>query len=174
MILIHSRSGKESFEILGREIRVKGDFHGLKLKGFIDRLDSFTQDQARVVDYKTGKVLDDDVDIHDGNAEAIAESIFAPDVKERPKIAFQFFVYDYLVKRHPLTAGKNICNCVYSTSKIFREAPVTVALNKKFYDAVSGHLEKMIDEVCDPEVGFRRTQDEKICGFCDFRTICGR
>ena len=167
-------SGKESFEILGREIRVKGDFHGLKLKGFIDRLDSFTQDQARVVDYKTGKVLDDDVDIHDGNAEAIAESIFAPDIKERPKIAFQFFVYDYLVKRHPLTAGKNICNCVYSTSKIFREAPVTVALNKKFYDAVSGHLEKMIDEMCDPEVGFRRTQDEKICGFCDFRTICGR
>lgn len=167
-------SGQDSFEILGREIRVKGDFHGLKLKGFIDRLDSFTPDQARVVDYKTGKVFDDDVDIHDGNAEAIAENIFTPDVKDRPKIAFQFFIYDYLVRQHPLGAGRNICNCVYSTSKIFREAPVTVALNKKFYDAVSGHLEKMVDEMCDPEVGFRRTQDEKICGFCDFRTICGR
>ena len=168
------QEGKDSFEILGREIRIKGDFHGLKLKGFIDRLDSFAPDQARVVDYKTGKVLDDDVDIHDGNAEAVAESIFAPDVKDRPKIAFQFFIYDYLVRHQPLVEGKSICNCVYSTSKIFREVPVTVPLNRKFFDAVSGHLEKMVDEMCDLDVGFRRTQDEKICGFCDFRTICGR
>jgi len=166
--------GRDSFEILGREIKVKGEFHGLKLKGFIDRLDSFVPDQARVVDYKTGKVLDDDVDIHDGNAEAIAESIFAPDVKERPKIAFQFFIYDYLVRNHPQTYGKNICNCVYSTSKIFKEAPVTMPLNEKFFDAVSQHFKTMADEICNPEVGFRRTQDEKICGFCDFRTICGR
>ena len=167
-------SGRESFEILGREIRVKGSLHGLKLKGFIDRLDSFAPDQARVVDYKTGKVLDDDVDIHDGNAEAIAETIFAPDVKDRPKIAFQFFIYDYLVKQHPLVHGKNIFNCVYSTSKIFREAPVTVPLNQKFFDEVSKRLESMVDEMCDPQVGFRRTEDESICSFCDFRTICGR
>lgn len=167
-------SNCDSFEILGREIKVKGEFNGLKLKGFIDRLDSFVLNQARVVDYKTGKVLEDDVDIHDGNAEAIAESIFAPDVKDRPKIAFQFFIYDYLVRQHPLVQGRSICNCVYSTSKIFREAPVTVPLNQKFFDAVSGHLENMIGEICDPHVGFRRTQDEKICSFCDFRTICGR
>ena len=166
--------GVDSFAILGREIKVKGVFHGLKLKGFIDRLDSFAPGQARVVDYKTGKVLDDDVDIHDGNAEAIAESIFAPDVKERPKIAFQFFIYDLLVRNHHLVKDRNIFNCVYSTSKIFRDAPVSVPLNEKFYGAVSGRLEAMIDEMCDPDVGFRRTQDEKICGFCDFRTICGR
>ena len=168
------KAGRDSFEILGREIKMKGSFHGLKLKGFIDRLDSFDAGQARVVDYKTGKVLDDDVDIHDGNAEAIAENIFAPDVKDRPKIAFQFFIYDYLVRQHPQVEGKDIFNCVYSTSKIFREAPVTMPMNRKFFDAVSGHLEKMVGEMCDPDVGFRRTQDEKICGFCDFRTICGR
>ena len=168
------KAGRDSFEILGREIKMKGSFHGLKLKGFIDRLDSFDAGQARVVDYKTGKVLDDDVDIHDGNAEAIAENIFAPDVKDRPKIAFQFFIYDYLVRQHSQVEGRDIFNCVYSTSKIFREAPVTMPMNRKFFDAVSGHLEKMVGEMCDPDVGFRRTQDEKICGFCDFRTICGR
>ena len=167
-------SGRDSFDILGREIRVRGTFNGLKLKGFVDRLDSFAPDQARVVDYKTGKVLEDDVDIHDGNAEAIAESIFAPDIKDRPKIAFQFFIYDYLVRQHPLVQGRDVYNCVYSTSKIFKEAPVTVPLNQRFFDAVSGHLASMVDEMCDPQVGFRRTQDESICGFCDFRTICGR
>ena len=127
-----------------------------------------------MVDYKTGKVLDDDVDIHDGNAEAIADSIFALDVKDRPKIAFQFFIYDYLLRQQPQLQGMTICNCVYSTSRLFKEAPVAVPLNLKFFDSVSRHLEETIDEMCNPDVGFRRTQDEKICGFCDFRTICGR
>lgn len=167
-------AGRDSFEILGREIKVKGEFHGLVLKGFIDRLDSFAPDQARVVDYKTGKVLDDDVDIHDGNAEAIADSIFAPDVKERPKIALQFFVYDLLLKGHRAVQGRNICNCVYSTAKLFKEAPVTVPLNEKFFDAVSERLKVLIDEMCDMSVGFRRTEDANVCKYCDFKTICGR
>ena len=169
-----NEQGRDSFEILGREIKLKSGFHGLKLKGYIDRLDSFSKDQVRVVDYKTGKVLDDDVDIHDGNAEAIADSIFAPDVKDRPKIAFQFFIYDYLLRQQPFVQDKTICNCVYSTSRIFKEGPVTVPLNMKFFDSVSRHLEEMIDEMCNPDVGFRRTKDEKICSVCDFRTICGR
>jgi len=167
-------SARDSFEILGREIKVKGGFHGLVFKGFIDRLDSFAPDQARVVDYKTGKVLDDDVDIHDGNAEAIADRIFAPDVKDRPKIALQFFIYDLLLKDHSIVQGRNICNCVYSTAKLFKEAPVTVPLNEKFFNAVSERLERLIDEMCDPAVGFRRTEDENVCKYCDFKTICGR
>ena len=57
-------NGLESFEILGREMPVSGEFYGQRLKGFIDRIDSFHPGQARVVDYKTGKVLADDEDIH--------------------------------------------------------------------------------------------------------------
>ena len=166
--------GSESFEILGREIKVQGQFHGLRFKGYIDRLDSLAPGQARVVDYKTGKVLDDDVDIHDGNAEAIAESIFARDIKERPKIALQFFIYDLLLKGRDEISGRQICNSVYSTSRLFKEPPVTVPLNAKFFDAVSERLEGLIDEMCDPGVGFRRTEDEKVCTYCDFKTICGR
>ena len=167
-------SGRDSFEILGREVRVTGDFHGLRFKGYIDRLDSFSPDQARVVDYKTGKVLDDDIYIDDGNAEAIADSIFAPDVKERPKIALQFFIYDMLLSSLRQLDGKTICNCVYSTSKLFKEPPVSVPVNRKFYEAVSDRLAALIDEMCDMSVGFRRTDDEKICSYCDFKTICGR
>jgi len=167
-------SGRDAFDILGREIKVRGEFHGIRLKGYIDRLDSFTPDQARVVDYKTGKVLDDDVDIHDGNAEAIAETIFAEDVKDRPKIALQFYIYDLLLNNHKEVAGRQIYNCVYSTSMLFKEAPKAVPLNRKFFDAVSGHLEVLLDEMCDISIGFRRTTDEKVCGYCDFKTICGR
>ena len=167
-------SGRESFEILGREKHVKGEFHGQKFKGFVDRIDSFEEGQARVVDYKTGRVLPEDEDIHDGNAEYISEQIFAPDVANRPKIAFQFFMYDLLLKDHEAVRGRKIYNSVYSTAHLFKERPKTVPLNETFFNSVSDKLKAVLDEMRDTEVPFRRTEDEKICSYCDFKTICGR
>ncbi len=170
--------GKECFNVLGCEVRIGGTFMGQRFKGFIDRLDSFREGQVRVVDYKTGKVLDDDENIHDGNAEDIAGKIFEPDVKDRPKIALQFYIYDMLLQNDPgmasLVSGRCIENSVYSTAKLFREAPVTVPMNRKFYDAVSERLERTLEEMYDLRVPFRRTADEKCCEYCDFKMICGR
>lgn len=171
---ILQESGKDSFEILGRELRVGGTFHGFRFKGFIDRFDAFGSDEVRVVDYKTGRVLDDDIFIEDGNAEAIAMRIFEPDVKDRPKIALQFYIYDLLVQGRDEVKGRNLYNCVYSTSRLFGELPVAVPVNKVFFDSVSEKLKAVLDEMCDPDVGFRRTADESVCGYCDFKTICGR
>jgi hypothetical protein len=164
----------EFFEVLGREVRVSGEFEGQKLKGFIDRLDSFHPGQVRVVDYKTGKVLDDDEKITDDNAEAIADKIFAEDIKERPKIALQFFIYDLLVQDHPLAKGRQIYNCVYSTARLFKEPPLNVPRNEKFFEAVSHRLGETLQEMYSLDVPFRRTKDEKVCEYCDFKMICGR
>ena len=168
------KEGRDSFEILGREIRVAGEFCGQRFKGFIDRLDSFKEGEARVVDYKTGKVLEEDENIHDGNAEEIADKIFHPDMKNWPKIALQFYIYDMLVQSRPEVAGREICNCVYSTAHLFKEPPVTVPMNMKFYEAVSQRLEALLTEMYDTSVPFRRTDDEKVCEHCDFKKICGR
>ncbi|MBR5274854.1 MAG: PD-(D/E)XK nuclease family protein, partial [Bacteroidales bacterium] len=168
------KEGRDSFEILGREIRVAGEFCGQRFKGFIDRLDSFKEGEARVVDYKTGKVLEEDENIHDGNAEEIADKIFHPDMKNWPKIALQFYIYDMLVQSRPEVAGREICNCVYSTAHLFKEPPVTVPMNMKFYEAVSQRLEALLTEMYDTSVPFRRTDEEKTCAYCDFRMICGR
>ncbi len=170
--------GREYFEILGRELNVRGEFKGQRFKGFIDRLDSFCEGQLRVVDYKTGKVLENDENINDATADRIAELIFKPDAKDKPKIALQFYVYDMLLMSDPrmkaLAEGREICNSVYSTVKLFREAPVTVPLNRKFYDGVSERLERTIEEMYSLDVNFRRTKDENNCKYCDFKIICGR
>ena len=167
-------AGTDCFEILGRELKVRGEFHGQRFKGFIDRLDSFSPDQARVVDYKTGKVLPDDENIDDDNAEAVAGLVFAPDVKDRPKIALQFFIYDMLVAGRQEVQGRRLCNCVYSISNMFNNPPLTVPLCRKFYDAMTAGLEKLLDEMYDVSVPFRRTEDADVCKYCDFNKICSR
>ena len=168
------KEGVDAFEVLGREVKVNGEFKGQRFKGFIDRLDSFHPGQVRVVDYKTGKVLDDDEKITDTNAVTIAENIFAPNVKDRPKIALQFFIYDLLLENHPLAKGKKMYNCVYSPSKLFKEAPLTMPRHEVFFKAVSEHLEKTLEQMYSLEVPFRRTSDTKVCEYCDFKMICGR
>ena len=164
----------EEFEIIGREERVSGNFCGQRFKGFIDRLDSFHPGQIRVVDYKTGRVLEDDQNITDTNAEAIAEKIFAPDEKERPKIALQFYIYDRLLQEKGEYADKQFFNCVYSTSSLFSEAPVVYQKNECFYKAVSQRLEALLNEMYDVNVPFRRTANMDVCEYCDYKMICGR
>ena len=169
-----AEEGVNKFEILGSEVRVSGKFYGQRFKGFVDRLDSFHPGEVRVVDYKTGRVLEDDQNIHDGNAEAIAVKIFAKDEKERPKIALQFWMYDMLLQDRKECADKQMFNCVYSTSALFNEAPKTYQKNECFFKEVSKHLEALLEEMYDVNVPFRRTDNETACEYCDFKMICGR
>lgn len=167
-------AGVGAFVILGRELKVTGELHGQKFKGFIDRLDSFAPDQARVVDYKTGKVLDEDENIDDDNAEAVAEKIFAQDVKDRPKIALQFYIYDMLVESLPQIQGRRIYNCVYSTSRLFSALPSVVPANARFRAEMTAHMKNLLEQMYDVSVPFRRTDDQDVCKYCDFKSICGR
>jgi hypothetical protein len=169
-----SEKGVSQFEIIGREERVPGTFCGQRFKGFIDRLDSFHPGEIRVVDYKTGRVLEDDQNITDENAEAIADKIFAPDEKERPKIALQFYIYDRLLQEKGEYSGRQLFNCVYSTSSLFNEAPREYPKNECFYNAVSQRLEALLNEMYDLNVPFRRTANADACEYCDFKMICGR
>ena len=100
--------------------------------------------------------------------------IFAEDIKERPKTALQFFIYDLLVRDHPLAKGRQIYNCVYSTARLFKEPPMNVPRNEKFFEAVSHRLGETLQEMYSLDVPFRRTKDEKVCEYCDFKMICGR
>jgi hypothetical protein len=173
----------DAFYILGLEQEFTGSFAGLKLKGFIDRLDSYGPDNVRVVDYKTGKVLPEDRDIpaDQAKAETLVKKIFSHDTEpaSRPKIALQFFIYDLLVRTgHNASGqsydGRTVLNSVYETSLLFKEDVRNDALNESFYAMMKDALEELLSEMLDPAVPFSRTAVEKNCEYCDFKVICGR
>ena len=162
----------DSFEVLGLELPREWNFSGRKFFGYIDRLDRFDDGVVRVVDYKSGKVTDNDVLITDDNAENVAEMLFGPDNSKRPKIALQLFLYDMFVAGD---AGSSaVDNVIYPAGRLFSDGPLSSRMNGKFCGIVKERLGALLDEMADPSVPLRRTEDRGVCQYCDFRIICGR
>ena len=160
--------------IYGLEVPMDFKLSDQKIKGHIDRVDAVRKGEIRVVDYKTGKVTVDDYEIDDTNFERIAGDIFAPDTEDRPGIAFQFYIYDLLLRKNGHDAGRQVKNSIYSMATIFKDAPQTRDLNENFYKTMTMSLEELLTQMYDLEVPFRRTTVEKSCSYCDFRNICGK
>lgn len=168
--------GVEKFTIIGLEQQRFWNFDGHKFVGYIDRMDSFTPDEVRIVDYKTGKVDNSEVCIDENNAEKVAEALFSPDTSysKRPKIALQLFLYDMYVADDKTVAGKKVRNVLYPVPKLFSEDILTSSECSEFNEIVSDKLRDLFAEIMDPDTAFRRTEDSKCCENCDFRKICGR
>ena len=176
--------GKDSMRILGLEHRRRMKIDGFGIVGYIDRLDSLTPGEIRVVDYKTGRVTDDDFLIDEDNAEEIVDKLFGPDNRKRPNIALQLYLYDRLLLEGVATdgagvtaevaAGKKIVNSIYQTQRLFVNPVESVELNPVFNSLMAGRLQELLAEIADTSVPFRRTEDTDSCKYCDFKTICGR
>ncbi|MBP5335049.1 MAG: PD-(D/E)XK nuclease family protein [Bacteroidales bacterium] len=164
--------GADSFNILSLEVKDKVDICGRPFKGYIDRLDSLRPGMVRVSDYKTGKVTDQEISIDDGNAETLADKIFSPESTDRPKIAFQLYVYDKIVmEKYP---EARIFNSIYPTVRLFKEPVPVQECSKEFIRQMDIRLEETFKEMFDPHTGFRRTSDDKVCSYCDFKMLCGK
>ena len=168
------RSGSKGFEILEMEKLMKCDFEGFHLKGYADRIDSYLGGEARIVDYKTGKVEQEDIDIDDDNAGAVVEKLFGPTNAGRPKIALQLFIYGLLVKEVDNLKDRPVVNSIYSVSRLFTDPLQDRPANAEFARLTRERLKDLLAEMTDPSVPFRRTDQRKTCEYCDFKMICGR
>lgn len=166
--------GLASFRILGLELKRYKDIGGFHFKGFIDRLDSFERGTVRVVDYKTGKVSDQDILIDDGNAQQVVDALFGPDNSRRPKIALQLYLYDEFLDRDLRAEGSALENCIYQTTDLFVQKPRSVPASPEFRRLMKERVALLLDELRDKDVPWNRTSDTKTCEYCDFKTICGR
>ena len=160
--------------ILGLERPMTWQFSGFDFLGYIDRMDSLEKGVIRIIDYKTGKVKDEDMDINDDNAQAIADLLFGESNEKRPTIAFQLFLYDMFTRALPEYRNVRIENGIYAPANLFVSAPVTCSLSPVFVGLVKEHLVGILAEIDNPEVPFRLTEETKTCKTCNFKMICGR
>ena len=70
--------------------------------------------------------------------------------------------------------GNAIYNSVYSTSHLFNELPKTIPMTSTVCNEMSERLKRLLEEMCDCSVPFRRTQDAEVCKYCDFNRICSK
>ena len=167
-------SGSEGFRILGLEKVFQMDFEGFHLKGFVDRIDSYRPGEVRIVDYKTGKVEDEDLLITDENAAKVVEKLFSPESKKRPKIALQLFIYGLFAHGDPDLGSRKLLNAIYSTAWLYTRDLPEVSESPEFLRLMRERLRDLLEEMVTPEIPFRRTQDANTCQWCDFKNICGR
>ena len=168
------RSGSEGFRILDLEEKMTGQFEGFRLVGYADRIDTYQNGEVRIVDYKTGRVEDEDINITDGNATEVVEKLFGPSNAGRPKIALQLFVYGLLSQGQASMTGKPIVNSIYSVSRLFTSPLEDRPQSTEFTRLTRERLKDMLAEMVDPDVPFRRTDELRTCSYCDFKMICGR
>ncbi len=166
------KKGLPSFKILGLEEFRETQIGGFRFIGYIDRLDCFDPGTVRIVDYKTGKVEDNEMEITDDNAESVLAALFGNSNKDRPGIALQFYIYDRFMEGK--TGGRTILNSIYQTQRLFTEEVHTVPVSKVFVEGVESRLTGKLDELRNPEAAWKRTGDDKTCSYCKFKIICGR
>lgn len=169
-----AKSGMDDFIVYGVELPRNWEYDGFRFYGIIDRMDSFRRDEVRVVDYKTGKVEEADINISDENAGVVVEKLFGESNQGRPKIALQLFLYDMFVQDMKEVSGKSLVNSIYSPSRLFVSEVECVPSSPKFISLMKERLSALLKEISDVEIPFRRTEDVSTCEYCDFKNICGR
>ena len=170
-------AGSGKFTIIGLEQKVSCEIDGFRFIGFIDRLDSYQPGQVRIVDYKTGKVEDNDILIDDTNAAQVVEQLFSADSKSRPKIALQLFLYDHMAPT-VAPAGSRLVNSIYSTARLYSQPLPDVPVCEEFSRLALEGVQGLLKEIANLDIPFRRngrrTEDTRTCDYCDFKAICGR
>ena len=167
-------AGSKGFQMIGLEKKYTMERDGFKFKGFVDRMDSYLPGQVRIVDYKTGKVQDDDLLITDENAASVVEKLFGPKNASRPKIALQLYLYDQFAQNDPSLRGSRVINSIYSTGRLYTGPLPDCAASPEFMRLTEQHLTDMLAKMVDINIPFTRTTELKTCEWCDFKTICGR
>ena len=151
---------------------------GLKpgLKGTIDRIDR-KEDYIRIIDYKTGIV---------DNLFKGIDSLFDRSNMKRNKAAFQLLFYCMLYAENNPSETLKIVPGLYGMRSVFNEKfdfrlicktdkeAETVTNARIFLPDFKEKLGLLIDEIFDKNTAFSQVDDQKVCEYCPFITICNR
>lgn len=165
----------------GQEVRVKAlelrleasfkpettEMEVVHLKGFIDRFDQLG-DTHRIIDYKTGKVEKTELKIKEW------EELLIPGKHDK---IFQLLFYALLYSLQGNTKS-SLQTGIFSLRNLgpgllLPEFPEKVSIE----DALENfkiYLNELLSDLFDPALDFRQAEDQKICKYCTFKSICNR
>lgn len=146
----------------------------VKIGGLIDRVDQLG-DVLRVIDYKTGTARREFSSI---------DSLFNASLSQRNGAALQTLLYSWLVmEEHPgmqVSPGLYVMNSLYESDFDPRLLMGTYSKREVIdsFEKTEGlylhHLKNILADLFDPGKDFIQTENEAICRYCDFSTICSR
>ena len=155
------------------------------VRGFADRIDQF-EGLTRVIDYKTGHVDKSDLKVpvrH--NSESDLEYL-----KQIPEKALQLLLYKYMyLKENPSVAPEQVTAAIHgqkyakdikfnltkaSPSKNDTDVDTTFLEDATFIRDMEAMLKAVVGEMLDTGTPFVQAEDDKKCGYCDFKMICKR
>lgn len=139
------------------EVNVNGDIKQVKFKGYIDRIDR-VGDKYRVIDYKSGKVKDDDVKFN-LLEEGLKQSF------KKTKHALQLTLYCLFFKeKYNCFPDQAIIMSLVKSDKLFilNYEKEIEGMTHVFKDLV----EELLNEIYNLDVHFEHDSEAKYCGYC--------
>ena len=135
------------------------------IAGKADRIDCY-QGTIRIVDYKTGSVIEKDV--------TVPKEIDT--LTKIPGKAMQLLIYKYLyLKEHPELQPEQVTATLFalrSKQVQFDLKILNEALNEDFIGEMERLLSKAISEMTDSSIPFKQTDNTNSCKYCDFKNLC--
>lgn len=147
------------------EYKMKLNDRDIVLKGFIDRVDRFNDD-IRIVDYKTGNVVKNEVSISE-----------ISDLESKSK-AFQLLFYALLYAKENNIDEQKIESGIYSLRNLkggflklnFKDKEITPDLITEFEE----YIKVKVSELLDIQTPFTQTDTSENCQYCSFKSVCNR
>lgn len=142
------------------------------IMGYADRIDR-TQGKIRIIDYKTGRVLDDDVKVRQ-----TAPGGTPTGIRDIPEKALQLLLYKFMyLQMHRDIPAEDIEAAIFGLryNKILFQLHVEYEpLTSAFTSAMEQWLNELFSEMLDSERPFTQCENDKPCRNCDFKKLCKR
>ena len=145
-----------------------------RIGGIIDRMDS-KDGTLRIVDYKTGG---------DADTPPHVESLFIPD-KKRSNYVFQTFLYaGIMCRKQPTMKIAPALLYIHRAATETYSPVIQMGESRKPKEAVEDfskyekeyreRLQRLLEEIFNPEKSFTQTEIIEKCTYCDFKALCKR
>lgn len=155
------------------EIVMVNDNINVRIGGTIDRID-IKDNIMRIVDYKTGGTPKSPNNM---------DELFTPSDK-RPNYIFQTFLYSSIMCHNEKYNIAPSLLYIHKTSNESytpiiemgeaRKPKIPITNFSEYDDDFRAHLCQLLNEIFDPTVSFKQTEQESKCSYCDYKSLCKR